>query len=162
MNALKRYWEKLNGRERWLVGGAGAAVALMLVYALLWEPWQRHLVQLRTGVPAKQATLQWMRAQADVLKPLSVRKPAGANGGEVPLLTVIEQSAQQAKLREAIQRMQPGENENEVKVWFGEIVFDDWLHWFENMRPQGVEITAVQISRGKEGKVTVRATLARR
>lgn len=159
MNGLKSYWENLNARERWAVGGGAAAVALLFLYALAWEPWQRSLDRLRTGVPAKQATLQWMRAQAVVLKPLSARKPA--TGSAAPLLTVIEQSAQQAKLREAIQRMQPGENDNEVKVWFGEVSFDDWLRWLESLRPQGIEITSAQITRGKDSKVTARATLIR-
>jgi general secretion pathway protein M len=64
VRTLRKYWENLNPRERWLVGGGAAVVVLLFLYTLVWDPWQRSLEQLRTGVPAKQATLQWMRAQA--------------------------------------------------------------------------------------------------
>ena len=161
MNALKGFWQDLNVRERWMLGGGGFAVLAILVYALAWEPWRMELRQLRKQVPVQKATLAWMQEQADAVKPLRARAGRDDEGRDLPLLTVVEQTAREAGLRDAIRQMQPGE-EGDVRIWIQDVYFDPWLLWTEQLRKQGVDSSAVSVNRSAQpNRVNIRMTLAR-
>ena len=151
---------QLSGRERLVLLGGGAAALLLLGYALVWQPWQDELNRLRLQVPAKEADLRWMKEQADRVRPL-LRRNGTRRANETPLLTVVEQSARSADLREVIRRMGPGETEHQVRVWLTEADFNRWLGWLEALRDQGVEVVAATVNRGRDNRVTIRATLQR-
>ncbi len=148
----------LNPRERQLVFAAGFMLVAVVVYVFFLEPGYRRLEMLRGQVPALQEDLVWMRSQVEVHRDLT-----GAVGADAaprpPLLTVIEQTANQAGLRQQISRMAPAE-EGRVRVWFDDVYFDPWLRWLESIRRQRVSVFAVNIVRDKQGKVDIRLTVA--
>lgn len=161
MSALTGFWRSLNGRERWVLGGGGAAVLAILLYALVWEPWHADLRRLRQQVPAQQQALAWMQQQAAAVRPLLERAARSPEGRDLPLLTVVEQTARASGLREAIRQMQPGED-GEVRIWIQDAPFDPWLLWTEELRKRGIESSAVSVSRSAQpNRVNIRMTLMR-
>lgn len=160
MATLQQRLSTMEPRERTvLVTGVSLAV-LILGYVFIWEPWQQSLDRLRTQVPAKQADLNWMQQQANAIRPALRNAKNKKPGSNIPLLSVVEKSAEQAKLRDVIRRMAPGQD-NEVKVWITDAKFDKWLKWLERLHKQGVEVSAATVNRSKENRVTIRLTLAR-
>lgn len=152
--------DRMEPREKLIVFGGGALAVLLVAYVFVWEPWQIRLEQLRQQVPNKQETLTWMREQSRTLQPLLNKSRAGGDS-DVPLLTVVEQSAASASVREFIRRMAPGDTPSQVKVWLTEANFDVWLAWLETLRDRGVEVVSANVSSAKDNKVTIRVTLER-
>ena len=61
---MKAWWESLSTRERALVAGGAAATLALLLYALVWEPFQAGGRRLRQSVAEQRASLAWMRQAA--------------------------------------------------------------------------------------------------
>lgn len=153
-------FKALSQRERILIGAGGAIALLMLIYTYLWEPKMQSLKQLKTvQVPQSEQTLAWVKQAL-----LSAQnRPAQAQEKiiEGPLLTVIEQTAEQAGIRAAIRRMQPNQAKS-VKIWMEDVPFDAWLSWVAMLRRQNVFVERASIVRETPGLATIRCTLARK
>jgi general secretion pathway protein M len=160
MTQLVRKFRNLSQRERAILVFGGIASAFILIYSLVWEPWQDELARLRTQVPVNQETLDWMQKQTRDIGPLIQKANQQKQSSNAPLLTVIEKSARQSKINPYIRRMAPGEGE-QVKIWMTEADFDKWLIWLEALRKQGVEVESATVNRAKDDKVTIRMTLQR-
>lgn len=159
MNSLRVYWNSLSRRERLIVGLGGAAVIVIIGYVLVWEPWQRALQRLRVQVPTQIEALTWMQGEAARVAPLRTRRGDGAPSG-MPVLTVIERSAREAQLRDAIRRIQPG-RDNEVQVWLSNVAFDTWLRWIDALSRQGIDVVAANVDRAPDDTVNIRVTFQR-
>ncbi len=161
MNALSEYWRSLSNREQLTLGLGGIIVVAILFYVIVWEPWHKELNRLRAQVPQKIETLAWMKQQLKVVQALRKQRPGGGGAGQaMPLLTVIEQTANQATIRKSIKRMQPAEN-NSVQVWLDELYFDNWLKWIDLLQKRGIDVNSVTVSRAQTNTVSIRATFAR-
>ncbi len=160
MNELRSAWTNLNTRERWVIVAGAAAVLFILVYALVWAPWQDALARLRLQVPVKQATLTWMQEQAVNIKSLRGQQKSASDDKD-PLFTVVEQTAASAKLRDVIRRMSPGEEQEQVRIWLTDVDFDAWLQWLEQLRKRGIEVASATVNRAADNKVNIRVTLQR-
>jgi len=153
-------FSSLSFRERVLVGLGGLVAGLLLFYTLFWEPTQLRLNNLREQqLPQSEQTLAWVRQALASAE----NRPAGKAEKIIsgPLLTVIEQTAEKAQVRAAIQRMQPNQNQ-EVKIWMDEVLFDRWLQWVGLLQQQNVSIDRASVALSTQGKVNVRMTVARR
>lgn len=150
----------LSSRERSLLAIAGLVAVLLMFYMLVWEPTRLRLNDLRERqLPQSEQTLAWVRQALASAK----NKPSDTVEKiiEGPLLTVIEQTSEKAKVRSTIQRMQPNQNQ-EVKIWMNEVVFDHWLQWIALLHQQNVEIDRASVAAGSDGMVDVRMTVLRR
>ncbi len=150
----------LSLRERLLIGATLLLGLLMLVYLYVWEPKMNQLQNLRdVKVPYSEQTLAWVKQALERAK----NQPAGEVEKiiEGPLLTVIEQTAEQAGVRASIRRIQPNQA-RAVKIWMEEVSFDNWLRWLDMLRQQNVFVDRASIARSSPGLVTIRVTLARR
>lgn len=159
---MREFWFGLRARERiMLVGGASVALVI-LAYVYIWQPWHKELVHLRDGLPAKREALSWMQHQAELAKPLLAQRTGTASSSTqtIPVLTVIERTANRVKLRKAIRRMQPG-TENDVKVWLSDASFDVWVRWVELLKQNGIEVTSVVINRADNNQVSIRVVFQR-
>ncbi len=150
----------LSARERGLLSAMGLLAILLMFYMLLWEPTQLRLNDLRERqLPQSEQTLAWVKqalVNAENNSSVEVEKII-----EGPLLTVIEQTAEKAKVRSAIQRMQPNQNQ-QVKIWMNEVEFDSWLRWVALLQQQNVEIDRASVATNTPGLVNVRMTVVRR
>ena len=160
MNELKQRLQSLTERERVVLGAGVIFTILIILYAFVWEPWQKELNRLRTQVPVKQETLVWMQKQADQVGPLLQKEAIAKQLDNQPLLTVIEGSAQRSGLSKYIRRMAPGEN-GQVQIWLTEVEFDKWITWLEQLRTLGIEVNTASVNRTKDNRVTIRVTLQR-
>lgn len=158
MGPLRQKLQNLTPRERGVLGVGVLGAGLIVIYAFVWQPWQDELNRLRAQVPLKQETLQWMRQQAALIEPLVNNPNKPKRASDKPLLTVVEQSAQQSKISPYIRRMAPGED-GQVKIWLTDADFDKWIVWLERLRRIGIEVYSASINRAKDNKVTIRVTL---
>ncbi|MDH3688948.1 MAG: type II secretion system protein M [Gammaproteobacteria bacterium] len=157
---MMQRWYALSQRERVVLLTGALILGVALLYLLVWQPWHQKLESLRAQVPAKQQTLDWMQAEAEAIKPLLASRGQNRGDDDIPLLTIIEQSAEANKIKQFIRRIQPDE-ENRVKVWLTEAQFDPWLTWIDELKQQGIEVVSTTINRGQQNKVTIRVTLQR-
>jgi type II secretory pathway component PulM len=160
MKTLLRYWQSLSAREQGFLATGGLLTAGILVYVLAWEPWHQELVQLRSQVPAQRTAATWMTQEADRLRPL-LQQQQKRTGTDVPLLTIVEQTAREAGLRDAIRQMQPGEGD-EVKVWLQDIYFDPWIVWIDALAREGIGVSSASVTRSQQpDRVNIRVSLQR-
>lgn len=81
------WWTARSPRERAIVGWAGAAVAVLLVFVLAWLPLERDRGRIAAGLPALRASVAEMRGQAAEVQALRALPPRGA--APVPLATLV-------------------------------------------------------------------------
>lgn len=144
-----------------MLGGGLTAAAAILVYTLAWEPWQAQLESLRTSVPEKRQTLQWMATQVEQIQGLKKNGGSASTDTGLPLLTLVERSANQAEIRQVITRMNPGENADQVRIWMDDADFDRWLLWLDSLNDSGIAVAEANVDRTAENQVTIRTTLQR-
>lgn len=161
VNALAEKLAGLTPRERLTVFAGAAAAGLILLYTLIWQPWQMELERLRAQVPDKQQTLAWMQAQAARIELMPERSADITPGSSLPLLTLVERSANRIEMRDVITRMSPGDEVDQVRVWIDNVAFDRWLLWVGELSKSGISIAEVNIDRSGENLVGIRATLQR-
>jgi type II secretory pathway component PulM len=161
MSTLSDRLSALTLRERVFLGGGLGIAALILIYTFVWEPWQDELDRLRARVPEKQQTLQWMTSRVEEIRALRERGNARADESGLPLLTLVERSANQADIREVITRMNPGESADQVRVWMENADFDRWLRWLKTLSENGIVVAEANIDRSADNQVSIRTTLQR-
>ncbi|MDX1657122.1 MAG: type II secretion system protein M [Candidatus Competibacteraceae bacterium] len=158
---MRQWWNQLNARERWLVGIGGVITFLLLLYLLVWEPFQASLTQLRKDVEARRDDLAWMQQASVELRRLAAsspnaQTPATSQGS---LLVRVDQSARQAQLGEAVTRVEP-QGGNQVRIWLEEAPFDRVVQWLDTLAGQGVAVDdAIFTPGGDSGRVDARLVL---
>ena len=157
MNAFSNLKES----EKILLILASVIIVAMAFYLYLWEPTTKRLQQLRTqAVPQSAADLAWAEQAIASAGPTLGKKKAQKIQGK--LLTVIEQVAQQSKIKNQLTRIQPAQNGETVKVWFENVIFDDWVKWVDNIKVQGIKVQSAGIvPEDVSGYVSLRATVGR-
>ncbi|MEE9447488.1 MAG: type II secretion system protein GspM [Arenicellales bacterium] len=152
-------FSSLSMRERLMLVFAFIVVLLMLAYLYLWEPKMLQLKNLREQqLPQSEQTLHWVQQALENAKNQPINKREAVIEG--PLLTVIEQTAEKANVRQSIRRMQP-DQKKAVKIWIKEVEFDHWLEWVNLLKQQNVVVERAGIAKKSSGKVDIRLTLAR-
>ena len=151
-------WQNFSSREKMLVGLVLPLVLGAMFYLYLWQPTQIELIRLRTQVPEKNATLAWMKFRLSN----SAGGIAAANqtSQNTPLLTIIEKIAIDNKIKNSIQRVQPGKEES-VEFWFQEVEADRLFGWVEQLAASGISVQSATITRAAPGQVSARIKVAR-
>jgi len=150
------FWNNLNSRERTVIGFSIPLVFLVAVYFYYWEPMSEKLDRLRIEVPEKAAELAWAEYEIGISS--EWLKKSVSNGSRTPILTVIEAHAIKFDVKNAIQRVQP--DELQVKLWFQEVVADQWFKFINRLVADGISVDSATLSRTKNGKMNVRVTLS--
>ncbi len=160
---IMEYWQGLQPRERVMLLIGGVALLFALFYFLLWQPVMSARAQMRQEVQQQQALLQWMKDAASEAKLL--RGVAGANGknkglGGQSLLSLVDQSAKQQGLGDAVKRIEP--DGKQVRIWFEAANFDQLAGWLEKISAgNGVRVVNATIERtDAPGLVNARLRLA--
>lgn len=149
MEEIKKYWAGLQPRERIILTFGSLIVSIILLYALLFQPWYKALNHMETALPDLRTNLVWMRQQSQALKDGSVKQKAPKlQGRGQSLLSVVEQTAKRAQVSQAIQQMTPAQNNTEVRVVLDEVNFNQWLRWVDELyKRYGVDIKQVTAER---------------
>ena len=157
MKKFKVWFNQLQPRERQLVLVAMLVFAIFLPYQLIWSPLLHRADRLQKQVNQQTAQLQWMR---NALREIPQLQGGSGNKSSASLLSVVEQTANQGKLRSSIRKIQP-EGEQGVRIWMDNAGFDDVLMWLEQMKKQaGIEVVDMSAERQAEsGRVNLRLLL---
>lgn len=152
LSSVKLWWQQLNSREKTLVQIMGTAIAIFVLYSLVWQPLNTKLVTAEKTLSSRQDLLTWVEentARYQAIKPNSRgKKTAGS------LSSIVNRSATQHQL--TISRMQPqGEN---LQVWLESAPFTQLLYWLEHLaNNEGLQVQAIDLAQGdNSGEVRVR------
>lgn len=160
---MRNWWNQLSSRERRLVGGGGVLTLTLLLYALIWQPFQNTLQRLRQTVAEQRADLAWMRQAALEAKRLrnAQDKPSSSPSQDArrSLLIVVDQTARSAGLGTALKRVEP-QGEDKVRVWLEQVDFDQLIGWLDTLRrEQAIRTANAVIERQAGGSVDARLIL---
>ena len=145
-------------REQRLIAGGAVLLVALLVYLVAWEPLAGREARLASRVAQQRAQLAWMQSASAELRELA---PLGATGSDdgTSLLSLIDRSAGEAGLADAIKRLAP-EGDREVRVWLGDANYAATLRWLEALARLGVTPRSVQMERhDKAGRIEARLLL---
>jgi general secretion pathway protein M len=166
MDEIKNYWLGLQARERTVLGCGALVVAVILIYALLFQPLYRAIAHMEQVLPSLRSNLVWMRQTNQMLESGSdlgvIQESAGA--GE-SLLSVLESTARRANIRKSIQQMVPTQNNSEVRVVLEDADFNQWLFWVDTLyKMNGVDISQMTAERDDDRPniAEIRVTFVRR
>ncbi|MGI9318017.1 MAG: type II secretion system protein GspM [bacterium] len=152
------WWKNLNQREKLLMSFGGPLLLVVMFYLYMWQPVSVERGQLRLKVPENNATLAWMNHQLAGLK--QSPKSTESTDQKQPLLTVIEQAAIKSKIKDAIQRVQPG-NDGSVEIWFQEAIADQLFRWIDQLSVNNIAVVSATITRATPGLVSARIKVNR-
>ncbi|MEW8417347.1 MAG: type II secretion system protein M [Candidatus Thiodiazotropha endolucinida] len=144
-----------------LIIGA-AAILLLLVYLLLWRPFNQALDKKALLVESQQLTLNWMQDNLDLVKNLRSQQRGKSAGSNEALLTLVDRTAKKIRLRQQLQRIKP-QGDNAVQLWIEEAPFDTIIKWLGQLtQTHAIEIDSLTIDRqDKPGLVNARLVLQR-
>jgi general secretion pathway protein M len=156
---LRLHWDQLQARERRVLAAGAAAVLVMAVYVLAWEPLVDGRARLQGEVTEQRALLAWMEQSAREVQALRGSRTPQRNSGQ-SLMAVVDRTARAQGLGTALERVQP-DGERAVRVWLKQAPFDQSLRWLDQLiTAQGLRVTGLVVERGSEaGKVDARITL---
>ena len=158
---MKDWLEGLEPRERRLVLAGATLVGLLLVYLLLLAPLLAAYGERAGRVEQQRADLAWMQQAAARIQQLQGQggAPGGALGDR-SLLAVVDGSAREAGLGNALRRVRP-DGTLAVRVWFEGVPFDALVEWLGRLdREYRVQVKLITLERQTEaGRVHAQLTL---
>lgn len=160
---MNKWWLSQSPRDRQAVMVAAAAVILLMLYLALWIPFKKQIEQKKNLQEGQRSTLNWMRQRAAEVKLLKgSQATAKRSGTNEALLTLVDRTAKQNKLRQFIQRLKP-QGSDAVQLWVEGVPFDTLVQWLGLLVKQhGLFLESVNIERQeKSGLVNARLNLQR-
>ena len=157
---MKEWFDSLDPRERKVVTIGAIMLLLLSVYFLAWEPFSSKLDKLRKSSVANERTLSWMKQTSLEVKRLQRNSGGPKNLSGQSLLGLIDKTAKQHKLADAIKRVQP-DGKTKALVRLESASFNNMILWLEQLQlRQGIEIVSSDIERQEQpGLVNARLIL---
>lgn len=160
---MKDWWQALNRRERWILGGGAAVLVALMVYVLLWEPQRQRIERLRQTVATQRAEIAWMREAAAEVQRLSRAPIPGTSPQDSrSMLTVVDSSATGANLGGSVKRVEP-QGDDRLRVQLEHVEFDALIRWLADLQKQrGIVADNVALEGQSDGRrVNARLVLRR-
>ncbi len=156
---MKQYWANLQPRERHTLLGGGLVLVLILLYALVIDPFRQELLRLQQSVEAQTGELAWMQQASAEVKRLRGNSPVAQRVTGRSLMSQVDASARSTGLSGAIKEIKP-EGQG-VKVRLEQVSFDDMLLWLEQLNSkQGVGVSGLVMERlSQPGRVNASVVL---
>lgn len=148
MNAITEWWNGLEARERRMLIAGGIALAIILYVFVIWLPAHRQAEALEERLAQQRTLLAWMKeaaAEAQQLKAAGLSPQAAAAGQN--LFSVVDQSARQAGLANAVRQVKP--EEGKVRVSLQQASFDAMMRWLATLKTRyAVEASLLSVRGG--------------
>jgi general secretion pathway protein M len=156
---MKQYWSNLQPRERYTLLGGAIVLALILLYALVIDPFSQELNRLQQSVKSQEEVLAWMHQASAEVKRLRAGGPGAKRTPGQSLMSLIDASARSTGLSGAIKQIKP--EAGGVKVRLEGVAFDDMLRWLEQLhRNYSVSVTTLVMERlAQPGRVNASVAL---
>jgi general secretion pathway protein M len=158
---MKQWFNQLAPRERRALIIGVIALAGILVYFMLWEPFITERTQLENIIASQKATLDWMNETAAEVQQLRRQsKTSSIKTRKQSLLSLIDRSTRTGALSKANKRIEP-KGERQVRVNFKEVSFTELMRWLGQLHNQHqVQVSTITIEpQHTPDKVKVRLTL---
>ena len=158
---MKNILSGLDPRQRLMVV-IGALLLAILVVALTWGSFLKDVNRLETVVMEKRKLEHWMQqASKEALKLRGVAVAGGAAAGDKSLLALVDETAKQGGLGQAMKRVEP-EGQDKVRIQLDDALFDDISRWLDKLdTSHSVRVERITIDKlERAGFVNVRLTLA--
>jgi len=141
MNALKSRWSGLQTREQQVLRFGAIILALLLAYLLVIDPVYSGRENAKQRLQATREAVSVMQSQAADLMASSVTAQTSGSGS---LLTLIESSAEERGLRDALRRLQPTGND-QMQVSLEGASYAQLIQWLGDLDEQGVRAIRADI-----------------
>ena len=150
--AIKEYWLSLEPRERMVLTWGAIIVSFILLYALLWQPLQKALGFMEVSVRDLRTNHVWMEQRLeDMQKSGANRSQKALRGTDQSLMAVVEKTANQSRVRGAIQQMVPNQETGDVRVVLEGVDFNQWVRWIDDLyKNYGVDVTQINAEKDDE------------
>lgn len=161
---MKEWFAGLEAREQLIVGIGGALAILILVWALVWMPFERSRQNLANDVELWQQSLAELRVLAATAPDDAMANDATpvSDPGVSPVV-VIDQTLRERNLNSAVKRRQP--TPNGIRVEFENVAFDQLVVWLGDLSARhGMSVQAGSLSlsgRAGPGRINASLTLER-
>lgn len=158
---MYQWWQGLAPREQRMVLLGTVVVGALLLWQLVWHPWQARGDQLQQTVAEQRELVAWVEAAAAALQAAQGPSERGASGRQgVSLLVLADSSARAAGLGHALRRVQP--EGAQVRLWFEQAAFDDVMRWLDGLIGEyGVVASSLNAERSEaKGRVNLQVTLS--
>ncbi|MBW9256199.1 MAG: type II secretion system protein M [Candidatus Thiodiazotropha sp. (ex. Lucinisca nassula)] len=159
---MKQWWLSKTPQEHLAMIVGGTAVLLLLIYLIVWRPFQQSLEQKALLVKSQESTLQWMKDNADLVKNMRSDQPAKVAASNEALLTLVDRTAKRVQLRQQIKRIKP-QGDDSVQLWVEQAAFDTLIRWLGQMTQEyALNIESLNIDRqDAPGLINARVVLQR-
>lgn len=160
---MKAWWGNLNVRERLLIAAGGAFSVALFFYVLVWEPFQISHRRLQQTVAEHRADLAWMQRIAENIKRLRGPETGSTPTDARSLLTVVDQTVQEAGMGTAMKRVTP-QSDDRLSAQLDSIEFNQLISWINKLENQhNIIIANLTVDRtASPGVVNARLVLERR
>lgn len=160
---MKAWWETLGNRERGMILAGTILTLVLLLYVLVWEPFQTSSRRLRQSVAEQRADLAWMRQAAQEIKRLNGAGGTQSTSDDRSLLTLVDQSARAAGLGTAMKRVAP-QGDDKLSAQLDSVEFDKLIPWLGTLEhDHAIVIASLSVDRtDTPGLVNARIVLGRR
>lgn len=157
---IQTWWTALQARERYVLGGGIVLAALLLLWAMVWQPLGRERVRLSDQVDVQRRELALVRAVAAIPTNTSSAPATAVDRQGKSLLALVDASARTAYLDQAMKRVEPI-GARSVRASFEYANFDTVIAWLEVLaRDYRVRVTDLSIDKNDgNGLVSARVTL---
>ncbi|MBP0591109.1 type II secretion system protein M [Paraburkholderia sp. LEh10] len=156
LNTWAGFWEARTPRERGILTWGGVAVAVAVVWSVLWAPAQEGRARLRESIPALQRQLAQMTAQANEARSLS-----GAAQGVAPTGGALKDALTSSLGDHGLAATQVQVIGNAVQIQLKNASFPAWTDWLDDARKQfKVQVAEAHVTALKQdGQVDLTASL---
>jgi len=157
---LKQWLNQLAPRERQIVLVGAPIIIIMMVYFILWAPFNNNIDRLQEKVSEQQALEQWMNAAALEVKKLRGGQQKNKSVGGQSLLTLVDKTARSNKMQDSLKRVEP-DGESKVHIRMEQVAFDELVRWVEMLKSKyGIVVDSIAVDQQPiVGRVNAKITL---
>jgi general secretion pathway protein M len=150
------FWSARTQREKTILMWGGVALAIALVYLVLWAPAYEGRARLRDTLPGMQRQLAQMTAQAN-----EARSLAGAAQGVTPTGGALRDALTKSLADNNMPAAQVQVIGSAVQIQLKNASFPQWTVWLDDVRKQfKVQVSEAHITAQKpDGQVDLTASL---
>lgn len=163
MNQLQSWFLSLQKRERMMVLSGAAALIIIMLYLIIWEPVFSGITNQQQRVISQRKILNWMQNAEVEARSLK------ASGGNVnsalmkqSISRAIETSAVSAGIRDAIAKIEARDKKS-TRVQFKNVDFNRLMQWLGALESRyGISIKSANIDKADStGVANAKITLER-
>lgn len=143
---VRTWYQSLQQREQRVLQAGGAALALILLYAVVLHPYLSGKQRLQQHISDQQDLIAWMRPAAAQIQGLRGQQPAGMPAGQ-SLLAVVDKSAADAGFGTSLKQVQT-DNDGSIRLQLQGVGFDSLVRWLGSLQQRyGISVREMSAQR---------------